>query len=188
MDAPGRRRDRQSSAVHALREPSLERLDVSRRDVLGRPLAERREQMDLDDRSVVADRRRLPTTILSDVAQVLRSGMGEGRAAPHHPGQRSPASLVERSPQPVLGRSHGEVPSRRPALFSPCRPEPLLRLAGRTPLPPRITPIWGHIWDILLRRPHQLRRKKARCPAIPPWPGQDSNLRATDYESAALTN
>jgi hypothetical protein len=31
-------------------------------------------------------------------------------------------------------------------------------------------------------------RPPVRLPGLSQWPGQDSNLRATDYESAALTN
>ena len=32
------------------------------------------------------------------------------------------------------------------------------------------------------------RQKTRRLRGFREWPGQDSNLRATDYESAALTN
>ena len=36
--------------------------------------------------------------------------------------------------------------------------------------------------------PRQLAIQTCRLPGLSSWPGQDSNLRATDYESAALTN
>jgi hypothetical protein len=75
--------------AHVQRE--LPVLDHVGREVLDRQVAEGRHEVRLDDRAVVAQRRRLQAPVGLLVGEVVRAGGGEAHASLRHSGQRAVA-------------------------------------------------------------------------------------------------
>ena len=125
--------DDEPLVLRASRQVRAERrapgLDHRRRDVLDALGAEPRHQVRLDDRAVVAQRRRLAVALVGGVAQELRGRIGERRARSDHPRQRAAARLVEHVAQPRLRQPLGHVARRRAAALGPRRPDLALHLA-----------------------------------------------------------
>jgi hypothetical protein len=106
------------------------RLDRDGRDVLEATLTERRQQMRLQDRLVVEQRRAFAPSVMLDVAEVLGGGIGNRRAGPDHPWQRAAPRLAENVCQPGLGALAGIEPGRRPPPPRPRGTDPLAYLAA----------------------------------------------------------
>jgi hypothetical protein len=85
--------------VNPASELRLERLQRRNGDLLELHLAERRQQVDGNDRAIVLDRRGLPAAVLADVAHILGARVGERRPVRTIPGSvpRRASSSVRRS-------------------------------------------------------------------------------------------
>src|SRR5664279_3084675 len=87
----------QELVLAAIREPGQRAppaLDRLSRDGLDRLCAERRQQVRVERRAVVVQRRGLALPVLLDEAQPLSRRVREGRAGPEHPRQRPATGLV----------------------------------------------------------------------------------------------
>ncbi len=139
------------------------RLDLLDRDRLERPVAERRQQVRVQRRAVVAERRRLALAVLGDEAQPLLSRLRKGRTARSHARQRPLPCLTQDVLQPRLSGALGEVAGGRAASLRPGRPDllldlptvgqPVLRVPDRTPrtVDPEDVSRWlyqrSHAWN-----------------------------------------
>ena len=133
--------------VRQARQPAAPRVDLLGGDRLERQGAERQQQVSLQRRSVVEQRRRLPRPILLDEPQPLRRRVGERCAGPDHPRQRR--ALAPRRPDLLLNLTT----IGQPVLRVPDRPVRTLDTVDVTNAethgahPTTATPIPGHIRD-----------------------------------------